>query len=112
MNYDQEILRVLCEAGGSGLSVHKISVHVHNACNSLFSPVEFTEVYRYVVSFLARNSRGSLSLVSRMQVRGRYRLNPNSARWSQLMLQFTDEDVSLEQEADNSDSADGCLSLF
>lgn len=112
MNYDQEILRVLCEAGSSGLSVHKISVHVHNACNSLFSPVDFTEVYRYVVSFLARNSRDSLSLVARTQVRGRYRLNPNSAKWNQLMLQFVAEETSSGQESGNSNSADGCLSLF
>lgn len=112
MNYDQEILRVLCEAGSDGLSVHKISVHVHNACNSLFSPVEFAEVYRYVVSFLARNSRDSFSLVSRMQIRGRYRLNPNSARWSQLMLRFTDDEMLSDKETIESDSADGSLSLF
>lgn len=111
MNYDQEILRVLCEAGAQGLSVHKIAMHVHNACNSLFNPVEFRDVYNYVRTFLARNSHAECSVVAKTSVRGRYRLNLNSNMGSQLMLQFKDEaDSAIKHTA--MENTDKSLSLF
>lgn len=111
MNYDQKILHVLCEAGEQGLSVHKIAVHVHNSCNSLFNPVEFRDVYRYVTSFLARNSRDKHSILSRTSIRGHYRLNPNSTKWNQLMLQFEEEMAASVDNKDVKDT-DKSLSLF
>lgn len=111
MNYDQEILRVLCEAGARGLSGHKIAMHVHNACNSLFNPVEFHDVYNYVRTFLARNSHGKCSVVSKTSVRGRYRLNLNTSKGSQLMLQFKDEADSAVKHT-TMENTDKSLSLF
>ena len=44
MNYGNEIIAVLYEAGNDGLSVHKIALHIHNTHNTLFSPTAFAEV--------------------------------------------------------------------
>lgn len=112
MNYDQKILHVLCEAGKQGLSVHKIAMHVHNSCNSLFAPVEFCDVYRYVMSFLSRNSRGKHSLVAHTSVRGHYCLNLNSTKWNQLMLQFEEEYTTSSNDKKATNNADNSLSLF
>ena len=40
IKYEQEVFRVLTEAGEEGLAVQKIALHVYNACNSLFNPRE------------------------------------------------------------------------
>ena len=49
MNYDREILRVLVEAGSEGLSVQKISRHVHYACNSFFNVIDFDEIFSHSI---------------------------------------------------------------
>ena len=74
MNYDREILRVLVEAGSEGLSVQKISRHVHYACNSFFNVIDFDELHRYVAQFLLRNSKNPESLIEKTD-RGVYHLN-------------------------------------
>ena len=48
IKYETEIIRVLHAAGQEGLSVQKISLHVRNACSSLFEPLDMEEVHRYV----------------------------------------------------------------
>ena len=61
--YNNEILKVLAEAGNDGLSVKKIARHVHNAHNTLFSNVSFDEVYAYVGQYLKRNSKCADSII-------------------------------------------------
>ena len=88
MNYGQQILSILCEAGESGLTVHKIAMHVHGACNTLFAPICPDDVHRDVQAWLLRNSRTSDAPVCRCAKRGVYRINPGSSVVRQLMLDF------------------------
>lgn len=111
MNYGKEILDVLYEAGADGLSVHKISIHVHNSRNSLFDNVPFENVNRDVKAWLLRNSRFSDSLVCHCGKRGYYRLNLSSSKTRHLLLDFRDDfpdDDSAEKSSDNACQ----LSLF
>ena len=45
MNYDREILAVLTQAGEKGLKLEHIVRHVYNACNSMFTPLNYKDVY-------------------------------------------------------------------
>lgn len=108
--YNNEILRILVEAGNEGLSVKKIARHVHNACNTLFSTVSFDEVYTYVSQYLIRNSKNADSMIARTDVRGNYRINPRNEDSQQLMLRFQDE--CDEKEDTPKPSVDQSLSLF
>lgn len=83
-------MRVLCVAGESGLSVHKIALHVHGACSTFFEPLDIADVQRDVASWLQRNSRGSDSLVVRTPKRGVYRVNTSSREVIQLLIDFGD----------------------
>lgn len=85
------------EAGSSGLSVKKISRHVHNATNSLFHPVSFEEVYRYVQKYVRLHSQYSDSLLKKMG-KGCYKINENNAESRQLLLNFKDEDEVVKAE--------------
>ncbi|MBQ8047853.1 MAG: hypothetical protein IJ196_08015 [Prevotella sp.] len=109
MNYDQEILGILAEAGEKGLSVQKISMHVFNACNSLFHVINPDDVHDYVARYLSKNSRNPNSIVERAEPRGIYRINPNSDDARQLMLQFKDEKPA---EGQDSQTEELSLPLF
>ena len=110
MNYEREILKVLYESGGQGLSVKKICVHVYNSQKSLFDTVSYEDVRKKVVSFLQQNSKRKSSLLSHTAVRGHYCINQESNNVSQLMLQFdereSENDVKVEEKQELS------LSLF
>lgn len=108
MSYDEEILRVLYEAGQEGLPVSKIVLHVYNACNSLFCPIELETVRKYVVSYVRRNTCGSYSLLTKASRRGRYCLNPCSRETQWLQLFAQDSDAEQHGGSHN----DGSLSLF
>lgn len=108
-NYDKAILSVLVEAGDEGLSLRKISRHVHNACNTLFEEIAYEEVHAYVRQYLQRNSRNPLSLIEKTDVRGVYRLNPNVEQAQQLMLHFRDEQST---DTPTLPAADLSLALF
>ncbi|MCR5076945.1 MAG: hypothetical protein K6A82_02785 [Prevotella sp.] len=107
MQYDKEILRVLTEAGDEGLSVQKISRHVHNACNSLFNPIAREDVHKYVQQYLLKNSKNIDSVIEKTK-KGVYRLNESSTMTQQLLLQFRDE----EETVDEKPVIDQSLSLF
>ena len=86
MNYEKEILKVLYESGGQGLSVKKICVHVYNSQNSFFDSISYEEVRKRVVSFLQQNSGKRSSVLSRTSVRGHYCINLESNTANQLMI--------------------------
>ena len=88
MNYDKEILRFLCLAGHSGLSVRKIALHVHGACSTFFEPLKVEDVHRDVAAWLQRNSKGANPLVCRVGKRGMYAINYSSAKARQLLFDF------------------------
>ena len=91
MEYEREILRILIDAGSEGLSVHKISRHVFNACNSFFNPISLDTIHAYVSNYLLTQSKKPASLIEKTQQRGVYRLNMQLPESQQLRLQFLDE---------------------
>lgn len=109
MRYDEEILRVLGEAGADGLSVTKISRYVYNACNSFFEPLDYEGVRRDVYQFLVRNSKKPDSLIKKTAVRGVYRLNEQSCEAQQLMIDF---EAAASGEPTKEEYKDESLSLF
>lgn len=105
---NETILRILTEAGEQGMSLQKLILHVYNASNSFFHPVDLDEVRMRVVQFLRVNSRYPNSLVEHTQ-RGIYRLNPNSDRARQLLLSFEE---TAKDTADTAPDAPLGPSLF
>jgi hypothetical protein len=108
-NYDNTILKVLAEAGHSGMSVQKVARHVFNASNSFFEPVSYDDIRRYVQQYVLRNSKGTDALLLNIGQRGIYKINPNSAQSQQLMLMFSDDE---DEEAEKRNDEDLSLSLF
>ena len=111
IKYEQEIFRVLTEAGEEGLAVQKIALHVYNACNSLFNPVRYEEVHAFVSRFLITKSRMPHSLIERTAYRGVYHLNFNLKETQQLVLQFKQE-TDADVEEPKAPPVDMSLSLF
>lgn len=74
MNIDEVIYRILEVAGQRGLTIKKVSLHVHNACNGLFEPMSYNDVYKYVKNYLYRMSKNGYSGIESMEERGLYRL--------------------------------------
>ena len=110
MTYDQQILKILTEAGERGISVQAIAKHVYNLNLTFFQTPDYAEIRSYVQQFLLRNSKSSLSLVESTGRRGYYRLNTTgSADARQLMLQFHDSE---EEEKEEKPRQDLSLNLF
>ncbi len=105
---NDDILNILTEAGEQGMSLQKLILHVYNANNSLFQPIDMEEARQRVTVFLRQNSRFPSSLIERTQ-RGVYRLNPNSDDARQLLLSFEEE---LQKEEPLSPVDDQGPSLF
>ena len=106
-NYDREILKILTEVGERGLSIAKLSLHVYNACNTLFASTGYEDVHRYVAQYLLRNSKSPDSIIEKAE-RGIYHLNLRSKETQQLMLQFVEELQPVAEEKPQ----DLSLSLF
>ena len=110
MGYDQQILKILTEAGERGISVQAIAKHVYNMNCTFFSQPDYEEIRTYVQQYLTRNSKSSQSLIESTGRRGFYRLNTKgSADAQQLMLQFRDEQEEKEEEKPQQDLS---LDLF
>ena len=111
MSYDQQILKVLTEAGERGIGVQTIAKHIYNMNRTFFFQPDFEEIRTYVQQYLLRNSKSQQSLIESTGRRGYYRLNTSgSADARQLMLQFTDKQE--EKEEEKSPVQDLSLSLF
>ncbi len=110
MSYDQQILRILLEAGERGISVQNISRHVYNMNCTFFVHPDYEEIRTYVQQYLLRNSKSSQSLIESTGRRGYYRLNASgSTDAQQLMLQFSNEQEEKEEEKPQQDFS---LDLF
>ena len=107
MNYQNEIIKVLAEAGNKGLSVMKVAIHVHHSCNTLFDHVPFQDVHRAVSAFLIRETRKKYPLVTRLK-HGCYRLNNNEAQRRQLTFDFDKQ----QEETRKQPTQDCSLQLF
>lgn len=111
MTYDQQILKILTEAGERGIGVQTIAKHIYNMNLTFFFQPDFEEIRSYVQQYLLRNSKSQQSLIESTGRRGYYRLNTSgSADARQLMLQFTDKQE--EKEEEKSPVQDLSLSLF
>lgn len=109
MKYDNDIIRILHEAGREGLSVRKIATHVYNANNGFFDTTDFEEVVSRVYSYLLRNSKKKHSFIERTGRRGIYRLNMAAEKDGQPMLRFFDQQDNTPTQTSTSDLS---LSLF
>ena len=95
MSYDQQILKILTEAGERGISVQNISRHVYNLNCTFFHQPDYEEVRSYVQQYLLKNSKSQQSLIESTGQRGHYRLNTTGSKDAQqLMLLFRDEIVT------------------
>lgn len=110
MTYDQQILKILTEAGERGISVQTLAKHVYNMnCTFFFQP-DYEEIRSYVQQYLLRNSKSAQSLIESTGRRGYYRLNTTgSADALQMLLQFREEQEEKEEEKPQKDLS---LNLF
>lgn len=110
MVYDQQILKILIEAGEGGIGVQTIAKHVYNINCTFFSQPDYEEIRTYVQQYLLRNSKSSQSLIESTGRRGYYRLNTKGSHDAQqLMLQFSDEQQPPAEEKPQQDLS---LDLF
>ena len=111
MSYDQQILKILTEAGERGISVQNISRHVYNLNCTFFHQPDYEEVRSYVQQYLLKNSKSQQSLIESTGQRGYYRLNTTGSKDAQqLMLMFRDDVVA--DEVQPSVEQDLSLDLF
>lgn len=100
MNYEPTIIRILYMAGAQGISVHKLSLHVHNASNDFFTRIPFEEVRQGVQAWLLRHSRGLSPDVIRVR-HGYYSLNKSSARVRRILENGTQRVFDVNKGKDN-----------
>lgn len=111
MSYDQQILKILTEAGERGISVQNISRHVYNLNCTFFHQPDYEEVRNYVQQYLLKNSKSQQSLIESTGQRGYYRLNTTGSKDAQqLMLLFRDDIVN--DDVQPSAQQDLSLDLF
>ena len=113
MTYEQQILHILSEVGERGISVSLLAKHVYNLNCTLFSQPDLQEVKQFVQQYLLKNSTSPLSLIESTGRRGYYRLNTqNNADARQLMLEFREEEIEMEEVEEDKPKQDLSLSLF
>lgn len=94
MSYENEILLILHEADPvKGLPLSSIVRNVYNitACD-LFNPRQYDDVYADVQKYLRNESSIRGAYVEKADKRGYYRLNKNSQKTQQLLLEFESKD--------------------
>lgn len=111
VSYDQQILKILTEAGERGISVQNISRHVYNLNCTFFHQPDYEEVRSYVQQYLLKNSKSQQSLIESTGQRGCYRLNTTGSKDAQqLMLLFRDNITN--DDAQKTEQNDLSLDLF
>lgn len=112
MKYEQDITRVLYEAGNDGLSVKKIARHIFNIHNGLFEQTPYEEVYKDVIAYINKNSKSRNDILEKTGKWGHYRLNPNSQADCQLLFNFEEHDTDNNLDKLENKQVDNSLSLF
>ncbi len=114
-NYEQDIIRILEEAGKNGLPVKKIAKHVYNMRNGLFNPVSYEEVYKDILAYINKNNKSKRPLLKKTGKWGYYSLSDYTEA---ARLQTFNFDAVAEDENNDYDSGkvisneDLSLSLF
>ncbi|MBO5185443.1 MAG: hypothetical protein J6B91_00075 [Prevotella sp.] len=99
MIYDNQILKIISEAGNDGVSVQSLAKHVYNMNCGFFSSADFDDIHRYVRAFLLRYSKSPRALIESTGRRGYYRLNTvNNSDARQLTLEFREEKADTKEE--------------
>lgn len=113
MGYDQQILKVLTEAGERGIGVQAIAKHVYNMNCTFFVQPDYEEIRNFVQQYLLKNSKSQHSLIERTDRRGYYRLNTKgSADARQLLLRFTEVQEERQEKEEKVQQQDLSLDLF
>lgn len=73
--YKQQVLEILMDVGGRGMSAALLSKHVYNLNCTFFYQPDVDEIRRWVWSFLQRNAHSRHPLIERTGRHGYYRLN-------------------------------------
>lgn len=94
-------------AGSNGLKMEKIARHVYNACNSIFTPLNYKDVHTYVTQYLTRCAKDPKSPIEKGKGYGVYHINYQSTAVQQLMLDFSSSLSSTDSQADNVEEASG-----
>lgn len=113
MNYEQDIIRILKEAGKQGLPIIKIAKHVYNMRNGLFNTVDFDEVYKDILAYINKNNKSKCPLLKKTGRWGYYTLS-DCTKVARLQT-FNFEELMEEDEGNNTknvDVEDLSLSLF
>ena len=100
MSYKKQILRILADVGGQGISVRLLAKHVYNLNCTLFSQPELAQVHRSVQQYLQRNAATRNPLVERTGRRGHYRLNNGSPAVRKLLAQLREERRRRDDDGD------------
>lgn len=98
MDLDKEIIRTLVRAGEKGLKSEKIALHVYNACNSMFTPLNYRDVHMYVIQYLVNGVRKRNPIIERCSGYGVYRLNFKAKNVKKIVLKFSERQHMLESE--------------
>ena len=110
MKYEQDIIRLLYEAGDDGLSVKKMVMHVYNRHNGLFEKVSYQVIQKDIIAYIKRNNKSKNGLLEKTGRWGYYRLSSNMYNSLQLMLDFSDYEES--DKGEDKKDIDRSLSLF
>lgn len=111
MNLEREILSILMQAGNRGLRLGKIARHVYNSCNSMFTPLDYKNVYGRVAQYINRNSKKPDSIILKCKEYGVYRINYKSYAMRQLMLNFSSIPDAERQEGGGAREKDEVMPL-
>lgn len=112
MNYEQEIKKILFEAGKDGLSIKKMARHIFNMHNGLFHTVPYEKIYKDIQACVAKNNKSSQPFMERTERWGYYRLTKKSEKDQQLTLRFIEEENNGDNEGSCRGETDQSLSLF
>lgn len=113
MNYEQDIIRILEEAGQNGLPVIKIAKHVYNRRNGLFNTIIFDDVYKDILAYINKNNKSKYPLLKKTGRWGYYTLSDytKTARLQTFNFDCEYEETECNEKKDT-DNKDLSLSLF
>jgi hypothetical protein len=112
MKLDPEIINTLLLAGEKGLKLEHIARNVFNASNSMFSPLDYKEVYTRVAQCLAYAVKKKNPIIQKGEGYAVYRLDFKSKIVKKMMLKFAAEEKEKPENAPKTTLEDQSLTLF
>ncbi len=112
MEYEQDITKILYEAGNDGISVKKLAMHVYNLRNGLFDKISYDDVYKDTAKYVKRNSKSDAGMIEKAEKWGHYRIKKKKRNYIQLLLNFESVTDICAEEKIAKTTEDNSLSLF